>query len=244
MGWLGLLLAAGIQVGCANRGIEPERAVSLKIGSPPKMAEWELGKADFDFKAVVGSDQYFGESRRVGYTGQYLFVYRNGGFIKVCEMPAQDLRWRPNWDYLVSRVNQVVAEPPVVRIADRKPPPPDPNEEQFFWNAELPVAVITLPLLPAFLIGDAIQYESDQGIRDFYQGRVIQLDQDASTIDLKKYGIPVMIGTKGKTRLIERFSQAEPVRDTLTSLDVMVQNGRVVGIFVVAGNGCLDNSSN
>jgi hypothetical protein len=129
--WAGIILAAAILAGCSER-VDPERATSVKLGSPRASVQRQIGTSNFDFHVMVGSDQYLGESRWVGYAGQYLFVYRNGRFIKICKMPPMDLRYRPNWEYLAARVKLVVDEPRVTEIPYVKAPPPDPDEEQFF----------------------------------------------------------------------------------------------------------------
>jgi hypothetical protein len=240
--WVGPIMAAAMLVGCSEQ-VDSQRATSVKLGSSPTLVQNRLGPADFDFQMLVGNDQYLGESRFVGYSGQYLFIYRNGQFLKICPMPPTDLRYRPNWNHLAARVKLVLDEPGITEIPQNKRPPPDPEERRFFWNVIFPITILTLPAQPVFVVIGVIQYESQQPIRDFYQGRDIRLNQEEATIDHKKYGTTRIIGRYGGGRFIERFSQLDVVPDCCPCLDVMVQNGRVVGFFAVAGEGRLDDSS-
>ena len=237
-----MILAATMLAGCAEQ-VDPQRALSVKIGSTPSLVQSRIGRGNFDFQILVGNERYLGESRAVGYSGQYLFIYRNSQFVKICETPGKDLRRRPDWNYLASRAKLVLNEPGLTEIHRNKPPPPDPEEQSFFWNVILPVTVITLPAQPVFCVYAAIQYESEQPIRDFYQGHDIRLNQEAAAIDQKKFGSPVVIGKYGSSRFIERFSQKQPVRDSTPCLDVMVENGRVEGFFAVAADAGIDDSA-
>ena len=203
----------------------------MKVGSSPATARRELGAGEFQFKIDIDGDQYFCESREVGYAGEYIFLYRNGAFVKVCELPNWEWRYYPKWEFLYHRAKRVIAQPRVQRIVGR-PPPADPEPTDFdlvvdFW----PLVLAELPLVPVRTIAFAVEWASEQDIRDFYQGRAIQLNQEAAQIDLEKFGTRTLTAKYKDGRLIERIELKKPVMDCLPALDVMVKDGRVVGVF-------------
>ena len=153
---------AAVIAGCSDQA-DPQAAVNLKIGSPPSVARRELGKARFEFKALAGNDQYYCESRQVGYAGNFLFLYKNGQFIKICQDRRGCLLYSTEWQHLANSVIWVRSERPALKITAQPPPKSGPmpeDERRFIWEIVVPIMIIETPVMPAILTWDLIHYES------------------------------------------------------------------------------------
>jgi hypothetical protein len=234
------LVVAAAMMGCAAPGISPGRVTALAPGISSTAVNEQVGGGKFEFKVLLKGDLYTCESHQIGHArDEYLFVFRNDRFQKVCNVPlmkvfdidAPDMMHLTDADYLRRRAAIVLVEPAIASLRDRPAPSDSDNGPALLicWTLGMsPFIVMDSPVLVPLAAYSLIKSNAQDRL---YDPRSIVLGSDTETLKAR-FPNPAIVRRISPDLQWVRYQTERPLHGG-RAIDTLVQNGRIVGVFAI-----------